>query len=58
MVPIREMSRSQLKNATEAQLRPIKREDFEDAFFSIKPSTNKQSLEKLRKFAQTSGQGS
>uniref|UniRef100_A0A9J2PLK8 microtubule-severing ATPase n=1 Tax=Ascaris lumbricoides TaxID=6252 RepID=A0A9J2PLK8_ASCLU len=56
MVPIREMSRRQLKQATEAQLRPIQMSDFETALSAIKPSTNQQMRLKLRHFAEISGQ--
>ncbi|VDM44902.1 unnamed protein product [Toxocara canis] len=56
MVPIREMSRRQLKQATEAQVRPIQISDFESALMAIKPSTNQEMRRKLRHFAEVSGQ--
>lgn len=56
MVPIRELSRKDIKNLTDAQIRHITMRDFEVAMKAIKPSTNEKILQKLRKYAETAGQ--
>uniref|UniRef100_A0A0N4U8V7 microtubule-severing ATPase n=1 Tax=Dracunculus medinensis TaxID=318479 RepID=A0A0N4U8V7_DRAME len=40
MIPIRELSRSELESASESQLRSIRRADFDSALKSVKPSTS------------------
>uniref|UniRef100_A0A0N5AJE0 microtubule-severing ATPase n=1 Tax=Syphacia muris TaxID=451379 RepID=A0A0N5AJE0_9BILA len=56
MVPVRELSRSQLQNAKEDQIRPIMLGDFYSALNVIKPSANPQLMRKLREFAERTGQ--
>ncbi|VDK83078.1 unnamed protein product [Litomosoides sigmodontis] len=56
MVPIRDLSRKDIKNLASTEIRPITLHDFEVAMKAIKPSTNERMLQKLRKYAATAGQ--
>ncbi|CAG9540207.1 unnamed protein product [Cercopithifilaria johnstoni] len=56
MIPIRDLSRKDIKDLTSTEVRPITLHDFEVAMKAIKPSTNEQMLQKLRKYATTTGQ--
>ncbi|KAL3985606.1 ATPase associated with various cellular activities (AAA) family protein [Acanthocheilonema viteae] len=56
MVPIRDLSRKDIKNLASTEIRPITLNDFEIAMKAIKPSTNERMLQKLRKYAATAGQ--
>uniref|UniRef100_A0A0R3RZX6 microtubule-severing ATPase n=1 Tax=Elaeophora elaphi TaxID=1147741 RepID=A0A0R3RZX6_9BILA len=56
MIPIRDLSRKDIKNLSSREVRPITLHDFEVAMKAIKPSTNEGMLQKLRKFAATAGQ--
>uniref|UniRef100_A0AAF5PS12 microtubule-severing ATPase n=2 Tax=Wuchereria bancrofti TaxID=6293 RepID=A0AAF5PS12_WUCBA len=56
MVPIRDLSRKDIKNLASTEIRPITLRDFEIAMKAIKPSTNERMLQKLRKYAATAGQ--
>ncbi|VDK73684.1 unnamed protein product [Onchocerca ochengi] len=56
MVPIRDLSRKDIKNLASTEVRPITLRDFEVAMKAVKPSTNEQMLQKLRKYAAKTGQ--
>ncbi|VDP21347.1 unnamed protein product [Onchocerca flexuosa] len=56
MVPIRDLSRKDIKNLASTEIRPITMRDFEVAMKAIKPATNDRMLQKLRKYAATTGQ--
>lgn len=56
LVPIRDLSRKDIKNLASTEIRPLTLHDFEVAMKAIKPSTDERVLKKLRKYASTAGQ--
>ncbi|VDN05652.1 unnamed protein product [Thelazia callipaeda] len=56
MVPIRDLSRKDIRNLTGTEIRPITLKDFKIAMNAIKPTANEEMLRKFREYAAATGQ--